>query len=177
MCLSVGQDPPKKHCYHDLTERTREGKQRAPQVQRGPACAPWPWLQGRWERISGPGPAGASRAPLWQCSMRSARRFHTLWVMPLSFHPPGEGSRRGVIMPVSQARKLRPGGEGTGRDLPKLRLWLSRDRDPHPQPQYRWIWSLTIPERPPHHQSTLLLSPPFLSSLRLRLLSPSYLLF
>lgn len=43
--------------------------------------------------LCGPGPAGAPRAPLWRSSMRSARRFHTLWVMPLSFRPPGRGEQ------------------------------------------------------------------------------------
>lgn len=56
-------------------------------------------------------------APPWGGhSTCSTRRFHILWVKPLSFPQPREGNRGGVIMPILQARKLSP---GSGRDWPR----------------------------------------------------------
>lgn len=80
LCLSEGQEPPKKHCCHGLMERIGDGKQRVPQVPEGPSLRSLVLVGGSgclWSRSS-----GSPRAPWWRRSMRSARHFHTLWVMP-----------------------------------------------------------------------------------------------
>lgn len=120
--LSVGWDPPWKHYYHHLTEAQRREATSAPSGKgnrpRGAsACPRWSGGPGgRWEWISMVAVQQKPLAPAWGGhSTCSTGGFHILWVKALSVPQPREGNRRGVIMPISQARKLSP---GSGRDWP-----------------------------------------------------------